>query len=220
MRTIVIFGDALTWGYDPSNIALPIGSKIRRFSDEERWPGVLAAELGDGYRFIVEGLSGRTTVWDDPLEPGRCGAAHLIPVLDSHSPVDLVIIMLGTNDLKHHLGLGARDIARGAGILVDQALHNAAKDFVDEPRVLLISPPHLGDNVENLPGDPSFVDSLAKSKRLAAQFKIVADRYQVTFFDAATVAKPSPIDQVHLDADQHANLGRAIAPVVRQMLED
>jgi len=220
MKTIVVFGDSLTWGYDPANDQLPPGSKVRRFSDEQRWPGVMLRELGDGYRIIVEGLVGRTTVWDDPLEPGRSGAAHLIPILDSQSPLDLVIIMLGTSDLQKHLGVSARDIARGAGILVDQALHNAAGDFVGLPKVLLVSPPHLGEHVTELVQSPDFGGGLAKSMKLAEQFQITANRYGVPFFDAATVAEPSETDQVHLDVEQHANLGRAIAPLVRAMLAD
>jgi len=220
MKTIVVFGDSLTWGYDPANDLLPPGSKMRRFSDDQRWPGVMLSELGEGYRLIVEGLVGRTTVWDDPLEPGRSGAAHLIPVLDSHSPLDLVIIMLGTSDLQKHLGVSARDIARGAGILVDQALHNAADDFVGTPKVLLVSPPQLGEHVDETNHNPDFTGGLPKSKKLAEQFQITANRYGVPFFDAAEVVDPSEIDQIHLDLEQHANLGRAIAPLVADMLAD
>ena len=218
MKTIVVFGDSLVWGYDPANDWMPPGSKVRRFSDEERWPGVMAAELGPGHKLIVEGLTGRTTVWDDPLEPGRSGAAHLIPILDSHAPLDLVIIMLGTNDLKQHLAVSARDIARGAGILVDQALHNAADDFVGEPLVLLVSPPLLGERVDEMVQNPDFTGGYAKSAKLAGHFKVIADHYGVPFFDAATVATASELDQIHLDVEQHANLGKAIAPVVRAML--
>jgi len=218
MKTIVVFGDSLTWGYDPENELRPCNSKLHRFGDDERWTGVMASGLGAGYKIITEGLNGRTTVWDDPLEPGRSGAAHLIPVLDSHAPLDLVIMMLGTNDLKQHLAVSARDIARGAGILVDQALHNAANDFVDRPRVLLVSPPHLGDYVDDVQSGADFTGGLAKSKQLAMHFKMIADQYGAHFFDAAQVATASTVDQVHLDADQHSRLGRALAPVVTAIL--
>jgi len=220
MKTIVAFGDALTWGYDPKTSHRPRGAKMERFSDEERWPGVMLAELGEGYKLIVEGLKGRTTVWDDPLAPGLSAAGHLIPVLDSHAPLDLLIIMLGTNDLKHYLGVSARDIARGVGVLIHQALFNAADDFVDEPKVLLISPPHLGEGVNDAQRRADFRGGLAKSKKLGAQYRIIAERYGVAFFDSASVIKASEIDQWHIDVDQHEILGKAIAPVVREMLAD
>ena len=145
---------------------------MQRFSDAERWPGVMLSELGEGYNLIVEGLKGRTTVWDDPMAPGLSAAGHLIPVLQSHAPLDLVIIMLGTNDLKAYLGVSARDIARGAGVLVHQALYYATEEFAGEPKVLLVSPPHLGEQVHNLPRRADFRGGLAKSKKLAAQYKL------------------------------------------------
>jgi len=220
MKRIVVFGDSLSWGYLPENELLPPGSKVTRLDDDQRWPGVLQSELGDGFTVIVEGLNGRTTVRDDPISPYRCGADQIIPVLDSQAPFDLVIIMLGTNDLKSEFSWGAQDIARGAGILVNRALQDCAADFAGEPRVLLVSPPHLGEDVDTLsPSDLAFVGALQKSKELAGHYKVIADQYGVGFFNAASVVTASAIDQVHLDLGQHAVLGRAIAPVVRQILQ-
>ncbi|MCL2783183.1 MAG: SGNH/GDSL hydrolase family protein [Propionibacteriaceae bacterium] len=220
MKTIVIFGDSLTWGYDPANELLPPGGKLHRFSDSQRWPGVLAAELGDDYQVIVEGLCGRTTVWDDPTEPWRCGTEQLIPVLDSHAPFDLVIILLGTNDLKGYFSARARDIARGAGILVDQALHHCVDDFTGPAKVLLVAPPVLGERIDETASDFAFTGALAKSKDFATQYHMIADKWGAYFFDAASVTTTSQIDQVHLDVEQHARLGRALAPLVAEILNN
>jgi lysophospholipase L1-like esterase len=111
VRTVLCFGDSNTWGYDPAS-----GD---RFPPDVRWTGVMARSLGDGYRVIEEGLNGRTTRWDDPIEDGRNGLAYLAPCLESHSPLDMVLIMLGTNDLKRRFNLSASDIAESAGTLTD-----------------------------------------------------------------------------------------------------
>ena len=111
MKTILCYGDSNTWGYDPANQT--------RYPRDVRWPGVLRNGLGDGYIVIEEGLNGRTTVWDDPIELDKNGATYLRPCIQTHKPLDFVIIMLGTNDLKTRFSLPAYDIASGAGVLVD-----------------------------------------------------------------------------------------------------
>lgn len=99
MKTIVCYGDSNTWGYDPVTMdRLPI---------TQRWTGVLAQELGAGYRVIEEGLNGRTTVWDDPIEGYKNGKEYLIPCLETHRPIDLITILLGTNDLKMRFSVSA-----------------------------------------------------------------------------------------------------------------
>ena len=115
--TILCYGDSNTWGFVP-------GSEGERFSWEERWPGVLQGELGADYRVIEEGLSGRTTVLDNPLEPYRNGREYLLPCLQSHQPLDLVVIFLGTNDLGDRYSLPPLDIARGAAQLALLALRS------------------------------------------------------------------------------------------------
>lgn len=218
MKTIVVFGDSLTWGYKPENELLPLGSPVSRFGDDERWPGVLEAALGDGFRVIPEGLNGRTTVWEDPTEPCRRGLDQLIPVLETRAPFDMVILMLGTNDVKGYFSASARDIARGMARLVSTTLTYCANNFTGKPLVLLVSPPHIGEDVDNSISELAHMGALAKSKELAGLYQAVAEQYGVGFFDAATVATASAIDQVHLDVDQHASLGHGIAPVVRGML--
>ena len=111
MKRILCYGDSNTWGYDP--VARD------RFDAATRWTRVLAASLGADYEIIEEGLCGRTTIWDDPVTEYRNGRTYLIPCLDTHCPLDLVVLMLGTNDLKSRFSLSAYDIAAGAGVLVD-----------------------------------------------------------------------------------------------------
>src|SRR5210317_1873174 len=111
MQTILCYGDSNTWGYNPSS--------QQRFSPEERWTGVLQKELGMGYRIIEEGLNGRTTVWDDPIEGFKNGMSYLIPCIESHKPINLITIMLGTNDLKIHFSVSAHDIAESVGVLIE-----------------------------------------------------------------------------------------------------
>ena len=105
MKTILCYGDSNTWGYNPS-----MGG---RYARDERWPGVLRKELGEGYLVIEEGLNGRTTVWDDPIEGYKNGKTYLVPCLETHKPLDLVIILLGTNDLKMRFSVSALIQAAG-----------------------------------------------------------------------------------------------------------
>ena len=141
-RTIVCFGDSNTHGADPSGAG--------RMSREVRWPRVMAKALGDGFEVIEEGLNGRATVFESPLAPGRNGLPYLTPCLLSHTPVDLVTIMLGTNDLKSAYGLTAPEISGGAGVLVDAARSSLSGPDGDPPRVLLVSPVPLGAVTEAL----------------------------------------------------------------------
>lgn len=135
MQTVLCYGDSNTWGYNPRTQA--------RYSRSERWPGVLAAELGSGFHVVEEGLNGRTTVWDDPIEGYKNGKEYLIPCLESHKPLDLVIILLGTNDLKTRFSVTASDIASSAGVLVKMTLKSETGPALAAPQVLLIAPPWL-----------------------------------------------------------------------------
>ena len=156
MKTIVCYGDSNTWGHNPAT--------QDRFPIEQRWTGVLAQELGAGYRIVEEGLGGRTTIWDDPIEEWRNGKTYLLPCLWSHRPIDLVTIMLGTNDLKERFSVSAYDIAAGAGVIVDLTLRSGAGPNGGAPQVLLMAPPvivKLTDYAE------MFEDAQAKSMKFA-----------------------------------------------------
>ncbi|MGL4607096.1 MAG: SGNH/GDSL hydrolase family protein [Eubacteriaceae bacterium] len=215
MKNILIFGDSNTWGWDPSN---DLVTTIRRWPDEVRWPGVLQKELGENYRVIPEGLNGRTTVWDDPIEEYRCGKHHIIPLLDSHAPLDLVIIMIGTNDLKARYSVSAQDIANGGALILDKTLAQVGAFGPDGPKVLFIAPAPLGP-IENGIFKFMFEGNRDKSIRMAEFYRGVAESRGVGFFDAGTVAKASEIDGLHLDAEAHASLGKAVAGEVKKLID-
>ena len=207
MPVIVVFGDSNSWGFDPATGG--------RFPRPQRWPSVLQRELGPDCEVIVEGLRGRTTVHDDPIEPYRSGADALPPCLMSHAPVDLLVLALGCNDLKKRFSLSAFDIAEGAARLILLARAYGEGPDVDSPKILLIAPPP----VAKLSGYAEmFEGGTEKSRLLGARFRAVAERERVAFLDAGQVIRCSDLDGIHYEADQHELLGRAAAKAVRGAL--
>ena len=195
MAVIVAYGDSNTWGYDPA--------AAQRFAPDIRWTGVMQGALGPRFKVIEEGLNGRTTVLDDPIEPHRNGLTYLTPCLLSHAPLDLIIISLGCNDLKHRFWLTAGDIALGAERLVLTA------------KSLGGAPPPV---VELTAFADMFEGAREKSRDLGARYAAVAKLHGVGFIDAGAHIHCSPLDGIHYEADQHAILGRAMAAAVRQRL--
>jgi lysophospholipase L1-like esterase len=210
MKTILCYGDSNTWGSDPGGGA--------RFDLETRWPGVLRRALGDGYRVIEEGLGGRTTVWNDPIEGYKNGKEYLIPCLDTHQPLDLVIIMLGTNDLKHRFSLTAFDIAQGAGVLVEVVQNSRAGRDGGPPRVLLLAPPPVATLNERF--QEMFKGAAAKSRQFGKYYRQVAAERGCDLLDTAEVVRSSELDGIHLEPGEHAKLGLAVAERVRLILPD
>ena len=208
MKTVLCYGDSNTWGSDPET--------GERFAPGVRWPGVLARELGDGFRVVEEGLSGRTTVRDDPIEGAhKNGRTYLRACLESHKPIDLVTIMLGTNDLKERFGASASDIAQGAASLAEETLRSGCGPEGGAPVVLLISPPpvaKLTDMAE------MFEAAEEKSGRFAVHYRHFADQAGCEFLDAGTVIVSSDIDGIHLEADEHRKLGVAVAASIGKIL--
>lgn len=207
MKTVLCFGDSNTWGWNPATRA--------RYARGERWPGVLRRGLGDGYEVIEEGQNGRTTVWDDPIEGHRNGREYFIPCLASHAPLDLVIIMLGTNDLKVRFSLSAYDIASGVGVLADIAKRSDAGPDGTSPIVFLIAPPPLGRLTEFA---DMFSGAVPKSRRFSEQFHRVAGEVGCALLDASQVVVSSDLDGVHLEAEEHRKLGEAVARGVVELL--
>jgi lysophospholipase L1-like esterase len=207
MKTILCYGDSNTWGWNPTT--------GERFARDERWPGVLRQALGDGYLIIEEGLNGRTTVWDDPIEGYKNGKTYLIPCLETHRPLDLVIILLGTNDLKVRFSLSAYDVANGAGVLVNVVQNSAAGPDAQAPQVLLMAPPPLAKLSEYA---EMFESAVAKSKRFSRHYQRVAQEYGCEFFDTSQVIVSSNLDGIHLELSQHRKLGWAVAEIVPRLL--
>lgn len=207
MKTILCYGDSNTWGYDPATQT--------RFPRDIRWPGVLRSELGEGYIVIEEGLNGRTTVWDDPIELDKNGATYLRPCIQTHKPFDLVIIMLGTNDLKTRFSLPAYDIASGAGVLVDIVKKSDTGIGGEAPEVLLIAPPPA---VELTGFAEMFEDAVEKSGGFARHYRRISNEKGCHYLDAGDHVESSPLDGIHLEVDMHTRLGKAMAAKVREIL--
>jgi lysophospholipase L1-like esterase len=214
-KTVLCFGDSLTWGWIPSHEATP----TQRYSPSTRWTGVLADALGDEYTVIEEGLSARTTNVDDPTDPRLNGAAYLPAALASHLPLDLVILMLGTNDTKVNLGRTPFDIATGMSILTVQVLTSAGGigTTYPAPKVLVVSPPPLAA----IP-DPwfqmVFEGGQEKSAALADAYAAMASFYKVPFFDAGSVISTDGCDGIHFTEQNNRSLGIALADRVRLLL--
>ena len=212
-RTLLCFGDSNTWGYEPGTHA--------RYPRFVRWPGVAAAALGDGWHVVEASLNGRTTVFEDPLGD-LMGARHLGPVLDSAAPVDVVVIALGTNDLKTRFGASAFEIADGAGVLVDRVLASTAGPGGHPPAVLLVAPPPIEDvsgwaerEPEAFEGfEQGWRDARERSLDFAAQYARVARVRGVACLDAGAHLTTSLVDGIHWSREAHAALGRAVAAAV------
>jgi lysophospholipase L1-like esterase len=208
MTVVVAFGDSNTWGYEPG-----VGGRL---APETRWTGVMQLELGPAWRVIEEGLSGRTTVFDDPIEPDRRGSDYLPPCLRSHAPLDLLIIALGCNDLKLRFCASAGDIANGAERLIRMARAEPVGPRDATPAIILVAPPPLGRLSAFA---EMFSGGMEKSKALAARYREVAKRNAVGFVDAGEFIVCSDRDGIHYEPDQHAILGRAMAAAARMVLD-
>ena len=202
MKNILCFGDSNTWGCVPGVYS--------RFPSDKRWTGLLARSLGEDYNVIENGIKGRTAAVDDPHVPFRNGLSSLGYSLLSASPIDLMIVMLGTNDIEY---VGAEGYYHGIKVLADQILRantllNCTSPIFTEPRLLLVSP------IEETPNMPHYEDSL----KLAYYTEKAAKELGVPWLDAARFAKPSPVDGCHMDEEGHAALANAIYDAVKKII--
>ncbi|QKV18184.1 SGNH/GDSL hydrolase family protein [Oricola thermophila] len=210
MKTVLAFGDSLTWGYDPAGPG--------RHAREDRWPVALADALGGRVEVVSEGLNGRTTAFDDHLgEADRNGARLLPTLLATHKPLDLVIIMLGTNDLKPSVHGQAIAAKQGIARLVSIIRHHDWSLDAGVPEVLIVAPPPLCET-NNPDFAAMFAGKIEESHMLGSMYADLADDLECGFYDAASVAKTSPLDGIHLDAANSKAIGKALAPVVSLML--
>jgi lysophospholipase L1-like esterase len=207
MKTILCYGDSNTWGYRPDTQT--------RYSRDERWPGVFRNALGEDYLVIEEGLNGRTTVWDDPIEGYKNGKEYLIPCLETHKPLDLVIIMLGTNDLKKRFSLGAFDIAGGAGVLVKIVQKSETGIDGNPPKVLVMAPPPIAKLTDFA---AMFEGAKPKSDLFSQEYARMAQETGCEFLDTADTIVSSDVDGIHFDVGEHQKLGLAVAARVRELI--
>jgi lysophospholipase L1-like esterase len=205
MKTVLCYGDSNTWGYDPATRT--------RYPPDVRWTGVLATRLGAEYRIVEEGLNGRTTRWDDPIETGRNGLTFLRPCIESHQPLDLIVVMLGTNDLKYRFDVSASDIAQSAAELAEMAWRFAHAPDGSHAKVLLVAPPAVSTLTEL---DQMFDGAREKSRQFSRYYRLAAGWHHLPFFDAGSVIVSSEKDGIHFEADEHRKLGEALADEVHR----
>ena len=210
MKQILVYADSLTWGIIPDT--------RKRLEFAERWPGVLENELnatGARVRAIEDCLNGRRTVWDDPFKAGRNGLKGLAQRIEIHSPLALVILMLGTNDFQFcHPYNNAWAAAQGVAALVNEIRKAPIEPGMPVPPILVIAPPPI--RLPKGPIAPKFKGAEARCAGVAEAFRQTATDLGCEFFDAGNVTSSSVVDGVHLDADQHLKLGKALtAPVGR-----
>ncbi len=210
MKTVVVFGDSNSYGTP----GMPDPDFWGRFAPHERWPGVMLAGLGQGWRLVEEALPGRTTVHDDPIEGAYKSGLRALPiVLESHRPIDLFVVNLGTNDLKARFAVTAADIANSVGVLVQIVKASEAGPDGKPPRILVISPAAI---VETGFLGEMFTGGTEKSKRLGAAMAAMAKRLGVGFLDAAPLIEVDPTDGIHLEPAAHAVFGKAVAEAIRR----
>jgi lysophospholipase L1-like esterase len=210
MKSILAFGDSLTWGFEAGT--------FQRHAFEHRWPNALAAGLHGKARVIEEGLNGRTTVFPDPTAtPERNGAVALPMLLETHQPLDLVIIMLGTNDVKFANRCRAFDASMGMDRLIKLTKGHGFLAGFPKPDILIMSPPALCKTKDEWFNE-LWGHALEESQLFAHHYKRIADENEVHFFDAGSVAKTDPTDGGHLTAHDTRKLGEALVPVVKKIL--
>ena len=210
MKSILFYGDSNTWGFDP-------GTTLR-YPYSVRWTSICASLLGSGYNCIPAGMNGRTTVFDDPIKGSRNGIKGLDYELQTHKPLDLFAVMLGTNDLKY---TDAEGSAAGMARLIELVMtanqrYNLSSpvfpdsDIPGQP-ILLISPIGLRSHVGDRPND------IMDSARLSDLYQEIARKNRLHFLDAALYAEPSEVDGVHLGVEGHRSLGTAVAEKIREI---
>ena len=208
-KVILAFGDSLTLGADAPNDA--------RHAYEDRWPTVLETALDGAARVIPEGLGGRTTAFDDFSAADRNGARLLPTMLSTHNPLDLVILFLGTNDLKPYMHGTAFQASLGIKRLIEIIRYFPYNRGGSVPKIIIVSPPEVVDT-----GHPEFKymfpDMVAESKLFPLHYERVARDAGCGFFDAAKVARAGAFDGVHLDAENTRAIGVGLVPVVKEVL--
>ena len=224
MKVVLCYGDSNTHGYIPGTGA--------RYPFDIRWTGVLQKQLGFDVRVIEEGLCGRTTIVDDPARADRNGATFLPQCLESHSPVDVLVLMLGTNDILQQSKASVDDAARGVSKLIDLMTATCLCLNLPVPQVLLVAPPLLCEprteqidekiaepraeqSIENMLTSPIQV---VKKHDFSEQYRSIANEQQCRFIDAAQLVSPSNIDGIHLDEDGHHKLGVEIARMTEELI--
>jgi len=213
MKQILIYSDSLTWGIIPTT--------RKRLPFDKRWPGIMENRLihmGQSVRIIEDCVNGRRTAWHDPYKPGRNGLETIAVAIEAHSPLSLVVIMLGTNDFQSMHPHTAWHSSQGVAALVDKVRSAPIEPGMPIPPILIITPPLI--QTPKGPIAPKFENAEHKCAGLGEKLREVADSLECHYFDANDVTTSSKIDGIHLDADQHETLGLALASKVSEIISD
>lgn len=206
---ILCFGDSNTWGYDAVN--------MERYSEVIRWTRRLGRLLGEEYEIIEEGLNGRTAVCDDPLKEGLNGLTYFYPCLMTHKPIDLVIIMLGTNDAKERFSLNAYNIAMGITRLAEKARYASSGRKGNDPEILVVAPAPIGKGYSEC---PSFFtmgrESDRKSEELHEHLSAMIRFSGFHYLNAGDYLEMGKTDHMHLDEEGH----RLMAEIIKDKITE
>ena len=206
MVTLLCFGDSNTWGYNPAT--------WERYPLDIRWPGVLQNELGESYRVIEDGQNGRTAVEGKIFTGFNTSKTDLVSTLANYSPLDLVILMLGTNDLLMRSSVSPNDVGKGIDALLDIIRNSGAGPGSSAPAVLLLAPPPIGSHS----GETDALESaVTQSHLFAERYASIAADFDCAFLNTGEIVRSSEIDGSHLDASEHKKLGFAVAKRVRMI---
>lgn len=212
MPVVLTFGDSNTHGTPP---IVDLGV-YRRFDETTRWPCRMIAQLGTGWHLVEEGFPGRTAQFEDPVMGAHMnGVSGLKIALESHGPIDVLVLMLGTNDVKARFSASATSVASGIAGLLDVALHRLMQERHGGFKVLLVCPAPVE---EVGPIKAEFFGGAARSRALPPLYQALAANHGADYLDAGQVIAVSPIDGVHFDPAAHAALADAVAEKLRQMI--
>ncbi len=214
-RHIVCFGDSNTHGY----CAMTGG----RFDETQRWCHLLQKKLGDDFLVLEEGLSGRTTCFEDPIHEGLSGLAYIYPCLMSHEPVDLLIIMLGTNDTKERFGASAACIALGLKRLIAKAIATTDCWRDGKASILIVTPQNIDRQYMKTEIAATMGRGCAeKSEGLAEEYKKIAQLTGCYYLDANefVTTQPNDIDYMHLTAEGHRQLAEGLTDKIREIFSE
>lgn len=210
-KRILCYGDSNTWGW------VPMGMGLKRFTTEERWTGILQKKLGENYEIIEEGLGGRTTMFDDPRPefPERNGLKSLPAILESHLPLDLVILMLGTTDTKEMLSVSQKDITEGMRRLVKAIKEFKVLEGSQSPEILVIVPPIVEEEAEL--ASKLFKGGKEKTASLVQSYAKLAEAEGVNYLDPTREIKVDTTEGIHLDANNHSKLAELVFEKIKNL---
>lgn len=211
MKNILCFGDSNTWGYDPATQT--------RFSKDIRWTGVLQQLLGSNYNVIEEGLNGRTTNVNEKQDHGlgyfrpfRSAMDLLSVLIETNSPLDLIIVMLGTNDLKTNFNQSSEMIAKNMRLVCESIIDN---DYFQSKSIILVSPTHINEESPNLLD--SFIGTTQASQSFSNSYRKISDDLDLYFLDASESVKTNKIDGLHWDAMQHSDFANSLFNKIKKV---